>query len=63
MGTSSGHRLEKAVERLLEHHAQLQDQCARLQAEQQQWQRQRRELLAEIEAVLADLAVLRERQA
>ncbi|WP_020676678.1 hypothetical protein [Geopsychrobacter electrodiphilus] len=61
MGTSSMEPLERAVGRLLQRNEQLQAQCERLLLEQQGWQHQRQALLAEIEEVLADLELLRER--
>lgn len=52
--------IEAAVDRLLRRNAQLHDLCHQLMAEQEDWQQQRRELLAEIEGLLTDLERLQE---
>ncbi len=56
-------QLENAVERLLQRNTLLQGQCDRLLAEQQNWQQQRLDILAEIEDLLVELELLREQQA
>ena len=63
MGVSTMGQLENAVDRLLQRNAQLQDHCACLLTEQEDWRQQRRNILAEIEKLLADLESLREQQA
>jgi chromosome segregation ATPase len=55
-------QLENAVERLLQRNSQLRDECTRLLAEREDWRRQRRDMLAEVESLLADLETLREQQ-
>jgi FtsZ-binding cell division protein ZapB len=55
--------LENAVDRLLQRNAELKNRCELLLVEQQTWQTQRQALLAEVEAIVADLALLREQQA
>ena len=56
-------QLEKAVDRLLQRNAELQDHCARLIAGQGEWQQQRQDVLAEVEGLLAELELLREQKA
>ena len=55
-------QLENAVDRLLQRNAQLHDHCDRLISEQGVWRQQRRDLLVEVEGLLADLELLREQQ-
>lgn len=55
-------QLENAVNRLLQRNAQLQDHCACLIAEQEDWRQQQRDMFAEVEGLLADLELLREQQ-
>jgi len=62
MGISTMGQLENAVDRLLQRNAQLQDHCTRLFTEQEAWRQQRREMLAEVEGLLADLELLREQR-
>lgn len=55
-------QLENAVDRLLQRNAQLQDRFEQLLVEQEGWRSQRRDMLHEIDGLLADLEQLRERQ-
>ncbi len=55
-------QLENAVNRLLQRNAQLQDHCAHLIAEQEDWRQLRRDMFVEVEGLLADLELLREQQ-
>jgi chromosome segregation ATPase len=59
MGVSTMSQLENAVNRLLQRNVQLQDRCDSLTAEQDHWRQQRREVLMEVESLLADLELLR----
>jgi ParB-like chromosome segregation protein Spo0J len=52
-------QLEAAVVRLLQRNSQLQGHCQSLLSEQEGWQKQRRELLTEVEVLLSDLESLR----
>lgn len=56
-------QLEDAVGRLLQRNAQLQAHCRQLLSEQETWQHSRHELLGEVDALLADLKQMREKQA
>lgn len=49
------HRLEDAVEKVIERNRQLTRECQQLKEEQSAWQQERSELLGEIEQVLARL--------
>ena len=62
MGGSRLAQLEDAVGRLLQRNAQLQDLCHKLLVEQDDWNRERRELLEEVESILAELEIYRERR-
>lgn len=62
MSTFMTSRLEDAVERLLQRNSQLQDLCERMLVEQETWRSQRQDVLAEVEELLAELALLREQQ-
>ncbi len=63
VSTSCHNQLEDAVGRLLKRNAQLQEHCRQLLIEQEGWRHQRRELLTEIEQLLADLELLQENSA
>jgi len=62
MDASAMGQLENAVDRLLQRNAQLKERCDLLLVERQGWRQQRREMLAEVETLLADLERLREQQ-
>lgn len=62
MSASRLSQLEGAVDRLLQRNTQLREHCQRLLAEQDGWQQQRRDLLIEVETLLADLELLRGEQ-
>lgn len=49
------HRLEAAVEKVLARNRQLAQECLLLKEEKSTWQQEKRELLGEIEQVLARL--------
>lgn len=63
MNASRLGQLEEAVSRLLQRNAQLQDFCRQLLTDQEDWQQQRREMLTEVEEVLADLESVRKARA